>query len=150
MNTELLKRVSFTFIAIATILFAGWVIMGGLKNVKERKDEISQIITAIDTAKYEEVTYVNARRFTSSNLYNLHCKMCHGNQGTGDGVVARFHADQYCPHDLSQLKKTDEEVYFVIVKGTEHMPDTSKAVSKHVLTNDDVWMVVYYIKKFKK
>jgi cytochrome c5 len=107
-------------------------------------------IAAVDTAKYEEIRYVNAKHFTSSGLYNLHCKLCHGNDGTGAGVIARYHVNDYCPHDLSQITKTDEEVYFVIIKGTEHMPDTSKRVSEHVLTNDDVWMVVYYIKKFKE
>lgn len=149
MNKELLKRVLITFIGISVGYFIGWLIIKDVKAKYENK-ESTEISITIDTTKYEEVRYVGAKHFTSSNLYNLHCKMCHGNDGTGDGVIARYHADEYCPHDLSQITKTDEEVYFVIIKGTEHMPDTSKPVAKHILTDDDVWMIVYYIKKFKE
>jgi hypothetical protein len=103
----------------------------------------------IDTTKYDEVRYVTAKHFTSSGLYNLHCKMCHGNNGTGDGIVARYHKDEYCPYDLSKNKKSEQQVYYIILNGTEHMPDAEKPVSKHILTNDDIWMVVVYIKNFK-
>ena len=109
----------------------------------------SQIIPA-DTIKYDEVRYVTAKHFTSSGLYNLHCKLCHGVDGTGDGVVARYNKDEYCPYDLSKLKKPDQEVYYVILNGTDHMPDASKPVAKHVLTDNDIWMVVFYIKKFRE
>lgn len=103
----------------------------------------------IDTVKYSEVRYVSAKHFTSSGLYNLHCKFCHGNDGTGDGVVAR-HNEEICPYDLSKVTKTDKEVYYVVLNGTEHMPDATKPVAKHVLTDDDIWLVVVYIKKFRE
>lgn len=111
--------------------------------------DTAQIIP-VDTTKYEEVRYVNARHFTSSNLYNLHCKLCHGYDGTGSGPLARYHKDEYCPHDLSKVTKPDQEVYFIILNGTEHMPNATKPVAKHILTDDDIWMVVVYIKKFKE
>jgi hypothetical protein len=117
------------------------------KNDWVANDTVQTILA--DTIKYEEVRYVTARRFTSSGLYNLHCKQCHGINGTGDGVLARYNA-KICPHDLSKVTLRDQEVYFVILNGEEHMPPASKPVSKHVLTNDDIWIVVYYIKKFKK
>ena len=107
-------------------------------------------IVQIDTSKYDEVRFVTAKHFTSSGLYNLHCKMCHGNDGTGNGVVARYHPEEYCPYDLSKVKKPEQEVYYVILNGTEHMPDAKKPVSKHILTDDDIWLVVVYIKKFQK
>jgi len=112
-------------------------------------DNKLEIVTQIDTTKYEEVRYVNAKHFTSSGLYNLHCKLCHGNNGTGDGVVARYN-EEICPYDLSKVTKTDKEVYFVILNGADHMPDASKPVANHILTHDDIWLVVYYIKKFKE
>jgi len=111
---------------------------------------ISSEVLPVDSSKYEEVRYVTARHFTSSGLYNLHCKMCHGNNGTGDGVVARHHQDKYCPYDLSKVTKPDQEVYYVILNGTEHMPSAKKPISKHILTDDDIWLVVVYIKDFRK
>lgn len=117
------------------------------KNDSSAIDTVQTILA--DTIKYEEVRYVTAKRFTSSGLYNLHCKQCHGLNGTGDGVLARYNAE-ICPHDLSKVTKPDQEVYFVVLNGADHMPDASKPVSKHVLTNNDIWIVVYYIKKFKK
>lgn len=104
----------------------------------------------VDTAKYEEIRYVNARHFTTSNLYGIHCKLCHGVDGTGDGPIARSHKDEYCPLDLSKVTKPDKEVYYVILNGTEHMPNATKPVAKHILTNDDIWLVVFYIKKFRE
>lgn len=107
-------------------------------------------ISSIDTNKFDEVRYTTTKRFTSSGLYNLHCKLCHGNDGTGDGVIARYHQEEYCPYDLSKVEKPDQQVYYVILNGTEHMPDASKPVANHILTDDDIWMVVVYIKKFRE
>jgi len=109
----------------------------------------SEKVIPVDSFQYEEVRYVAAKHFTSSGLYNLHCKLCHGSDGSGDGVIARYHEEEFCPYDLSKVKKPDHEIYFVILNGSEHMPNTKKPVSKHILTNDDIWMVIVYIKQFK-
>jgi len=110
---------------------------------------VSSEIIPVDSSYYEEVRYVSGKHFTSSGLYNLHCKMCHGNTGAGDGVVARYHKEEFCPYDLSKVKKPDQEVYYVVLNGSGYMPNAEKPVSKHVLTNDDIWLVVVYIKKFR-
>ena len=72
----------------------------------------------IDSSQYEidTVNLVEMKKFKSSSLYGLHCKMCHGNYGTGDGVKARF-GDDICPYDLTKENKTDKEVYYVILNG---------------------------------
>lgn len=140
-----------SFIVIAIVfLFLGSLITLFIteKGFAKQPKKISSIST-IDTTKYEEVRYVNAKHFTSSGLYNLHCKQCHGNYGTGDGVLARYNS-KICPHDLSKVTKTDQDVYFIILKGGDYMPDATRPVSDHVLTDDNIWMVVYYIKKFKE
>jgi hypothetical protein len=135
-----------------TLMFAMWFISCDNKTNKETPiiPVVSSEIIPVDSSKYQEVRYVTAKHFTSSGLYNLHCKMCHGNEGTGDGVIARYHKEEFCPYDLTKVKKPDQEVYYVILNGTEHMPDAKKPVSKHVLTNDDIWLVVVYIKNFQK
>jgi len=156
MNEDLKTKIKFTLIGLVMTVFLimmynsiVWVVKNSA-NPNKNQDTIELSTLPVDTVKYEEVRYVNAKHFTSSGLYNLHCKMCHGNDGTGDGVIARYHADKYCPRDLSKVTKPDEEVYYVILEGTDHMPDATKPISKHVLTNNDIWMVVYHIKKFRK
>ena len=68
--------------------------------------------------------------------------MCHGLNGKGDGVKAR-HDTTICPYDLSKETKVDKEVYYVVLNGTNKMPN------QYELIEDDVWLIVIYIKKFK-
>lgn len=134
---------------LLTLMFTIGFMSCDNKTNKTNIPIVSSEIIPIDSSQYEEVRYVAAKHFTSSGLYNLHCKMCHGIDGAGDGVVAR-HQKEYCPYDLSKVKKPDQEVYYVILNGTEHMPSAEKPISKHILTDDDIWLVVVYIKKFRK
>lgn len=147
MNKKLFVRIAITFSVIALVFFLGSKI-----RITEIQDSgiYSEEAIPLDTTKYEEVRYVNAKHFTSSQLYGLHCKLCHGMDGSGTGPVTRYD-NGLCPADLTKhVDRTDQHVYYVILNGTEHMPDATKPVAKHVLTNDDIWMVVYHVKTFQK
>ena len=113
-------------------------------NWEKQPQQINQL-SDIDTSMYQvdTVKVVRMKHLTSSNLYNLHCKFCHGSNGDGDGVKAR-HDSTICPHDLSQVTKPDKEVYYIVLDGKQKMPN------QHELTKDDVWVIVIYIKKFRK
>lgn len=160
MNTELLKRVVITFSGLIVGFLIGWLVIrivtSSIENVA--RDDSALPVSGIDigadfpldTARYEEIRYVNARHFTSSQLYGLHCKLCHGVDGSGTGPVTRYD-NGLCPADLTKhVNRTDQHVYYVILNGTEHMPDATKPVSKHVLTDDDIWMIVYHVKTLQK
>ena len=70
--------------------------------------------------------------------------MCHGLNGTGNGVKARYDTS-ICPYDLSKETKLDKEVYYVVVNGLDDkMPKHQK------LQENEVWLIVFYIKAFKK
>lgn len=79
----------------------------------------------------------------SRGLYSSHCKFCHGNKGKGDGIKARIDT-ALCPHDLTKIDKPDQYVYYVILKGDKHMPP-----GEIYLNDEQVWMLVVHIKKFK-
>lgn len=107
--------------------------------------ETTPISKSADTTELQidTVKAVTMRHLSSSNLYGLHCKMCHGNYGIGDGVKARFDTT-ICPYDLTKVTKPDKEVYYVVLNGKEKMPN------QHELDTTDVWVIVVYIKKFRK
>ena len=85
---------------------------------------------------------ITLKEFKENELYMKNCRFCHGNQGQGDGVKARLDTT-ICPYDLSKEKRPDKEVYYVIVEGVDKMPNHKK------LKDDDVWLLVVHIKKFK-
>ena len=99
---------------------------------------------SIDTTKFsvDTIKVVKMKHLSSSNLYSLHCKMCHGSDGKGDGVKAR-HDTTLCPYDLSKVTKPDKDVYYIVLNGEYKMPNQRE------LTDEDVWVIVVYIKKFK-
>ena len=68
--------------------------------------------------------------------------MCHGNFGTGNGVKARLDTT-ICPYDLTKENKTDKEIYYIILNGNNKMPNQIE------LDNEDVWLIILHIKKFK-
>jgi len=106
--------------------------------------ESSNVTAVFDTSQFQidTIKVVKMAHLPASNLYRLHCQMCHGLNGKGDGVKAR-HDTTICPYDLSKETKVDKEVYYVVLNGTNKMPN------QHELIEDDVWLIVIYIKKFK-
>ena len=106
--------------------------------------ESSNVTTVFDTSQFQidTIKVVKMAHLPPSNLYRLHCQMCHGLNGVGDGVKAR-HDTTICPYDLSKETKLDKEVYYIVLNGTNKMPN------QYELIEDDVWLIVIYIKKFK-
>ena len=99
----------------------------------------------IDTTQFQvdTVKITTMKHLTSSNIYGIHCKMCHGNYGIGDGIKARMDTT-ICPYDLTKITKPDKEIYYIVLNGKEKMPN------QYELDTTDVRMMVFYIKKFKK
>ncbi len=77
-------------------------------------------------------------------LYNIHCAVCHGDTGQGDGPMAeKFEKPK--PADLNSTHATslqDGEVYLVISRGFGTMPPLSEN-----LTARERWDVVNYVRQ---
>ena len=101
-------------------------------------DSLAKIGYTIDT-----IRLVSLKEFQGSFLYDKNCKMCHGNEGKGDGVVARH--TNICPFDLTKLDKTDDRIYYVIINGKNNMPPKGDKLS-----DEDVWILIIYVKELKK
>ncbi len=75
-------------------------------------------------------------------LYSLHCQMCHGAQGHGDGPLAKYF-DQ-TPQNLTSpiiTAEFDGPVYLVLTQGLGQMP----ALAEN-LTPRERWDVVNYVR----
>jgi mono/diheme cytochrome c family protein len=75
-------------------------------------------------------------------LYGLHCQLCHGPQGHGDGPLARYF--DRTPPNLAGPQITaefDGSVYLTIVQGFGQMPPLAEN-----LTPRERWDVINYVR----
>jgi len=75
-------------------------------------------------------------------LYDIHCQVCHGAQGHGDGPLASYF--DRTPQNLTSAQITDEfdgSVYLTIVQGFGQMPSLSEN-----LTLRERWDVINYVR----
>jgi len=80
-------------------------------------------------------------------LFAINCKMCHGENGQGDGPVAPFLA-KYKPANLTSplLKAMSDGAVFLVI--TNGVPDRMPALNEN-LTVRERWDVVNYIRTLK-
>ena len=80
---------------------------------------------------------------TGRQLYEVHCLVCHGAQGRGNGLVGQKFVPQ--PMDLTldyvQLQP-DGQLYYTISHGSIAMPYYRQAIAA-----EDRWNVINYIKE---
>ena len=86
-----------------------------------------------------------------TQLYDVNCAMCHGQDAHGDGPVAKYFQQQgtdvtpVAPPDFrSDLVRgySDGQLYWVVTYGVGNMP-----AFQQLLTDQQVWAVVSYIKE---
>jgi len=83
---------------------------------------------------------------TGKELYNQHCKSCHGTKGKGDGPKAA-QLDTECgdftkPATQSQ---TDGSLFYKTSEGRKDMPSFKKKIPDA----NDIWSVVNYMRTLK-
>ncbi len=75
-------------------------------------------------------------------LYEIHCQVCHGAQGHGDGPLSSYF--DRTPQNLTAAQITDEfdsSVYLTIVQGFGQMPSLAEN-----LTRRERWDVINYVR----
>ena len=78
-------------------------------------------------------------------LYNKHCKSCHGTMGKGDGPKAAELETE--TGDFSKMpEQTDGEILYKVKEGRDDMPSFKKKITD----DEDIWNIVNYVKTFKK
>ncbi|OGO66607.1 MAG: hypothetical protein A2030_11925 [Chloroflexi bacterium RBG_19FT_COMBO_50_10] len=75
-------------------------------------------------------------------LYGIHCQVCHGAQGNGDGPLSSYF--DRTPQNLTTTKITSEfdgSVYLTILQGFGQMPSLAENLTLH-----ERWDVINYVR----
>lgn len=78
-------------------------------------------------------------------LYDKHCKSCHGKEGLGDGPKSgelETPTPDFTTEDFQA--QTDGAIFYKTTFGKEDMPEFSKKIS----SDEDRWLIVHYLRKF--
>jgi mono/diheme cytochrome c family protein len=84
---------------------------------------------------------------TGRKYYNIHCKVCHGVVGSGDGPVTLVHREAGMPippqlySDKIRKEWQDGQLYHTIQMGQGQMPAYGTR-----MTEDQKWAVVHYVR----
>ena len=83
---------------------------------------------------------------TGKELYNQHCKSCHGTKGKGDGPKAA-QLDTECGDFTKAVtqSQTDGALYYKTAEGRKDMPSFKKKIPDAY----DIWAVVNYMRTLK-
>ncbi len=79
-------------------------------------------------------------------LYAIHCQLCHGDQGHGDGPLAHYFTKP-APRNLLDPEVTgqaDGPLYITIIQGFGEMPPLSENV-----TPREAWDIVNYLRTLR-
>lgn len=82
-----------------------------------------------------------------SDLFQTNCAMCHGSQGHGDGPAGQSLVPK--PKNLAVLQKSvaDDYLFWRISEGKS---GTSMVAWKGILTEDQIWQIVSFIRTLKE
>lgn len=84
---------------------------------------------------------------TGKEVWNQHCKSCHGTKGLGDGPKAANLKTE--PGDFSKAdvqSEPDGSLFYRISEGRDDMPSFKRKIPE----KEDIWSVVNYMRTMKK
>lgn len=83
---------------------------------------------------------------TGKELYNKHCKSCHGSKGLGDGPKSATLETLVPPFNTKNFTaQTDGEIYYQTFIGRDEMPNFEKKITDE----GDRWALVNFIRTLK-
>lgn len=84
------------------------------------------------------------------DIFKIHCMMCHGENGGGDGPAAASLRPKPGNIAASQSTLDDSYLYWRITEGGMRAPFSSAMPSwKSILSEEEIWQVIAYIRTFK-
>ncbi|MGE5384240.1 MAG: c-type cytochrome [Omnitrophica WOR_2 bacterium] len=129
-----------TFLTLAFMFSLANIAMaqkaGGPWNVPAKYKTMKSTIKANDPT-------VNS---VGKEMFNKHCKSCHGTKGLGDGPKSAM-LKTTVPSFASKTfqAETDGEVYYQSIVGRDEMPN----FEKKIVDEGDRWALVNYIRSLK-
>ena len=81
------------------------------------------------------------------DLWNKHCSSCHGKTGKGDGSKAAQLETPLSDFTTDEVQKqSDGELFYKTLEGRDEMPTFKKKIPEE----EDVWLVINYVRSMKK
>lgn len=81
------------------------------------------------------------------DLYNQHCKSCHGKEGYGDGNKAGELDTEMRDFTIEDVQsQTDGELYYKAIIGRNEMPNFEKKIP----SKEDQWLLVNYLRTLEE
>jgi len=102
-------------------------------------------------AKYQNMknpTDANDANITiGKSLYSKHCKSCHGKEGLGDGTKAEEVDGDLGDFSSAEFQsQSDGALFYKSYFGRDDMPNYEKKIPDE----EDMWMVVHYMRTLKQ
>lgn len=83
----------------------------------------------------------------AKSLYDKHCKSCHGKSGLGDGPKSKELDTDAGDFSVAKFQaQSDGELFYKTTFGRDDMP----AYDKKIANDEDRWLIVNYMRTFKK
>ena len=88
---------------------------------------------------------------TGSDIFRIHCLMCHGENGSGDGPAALSLNPKPESFAANQDKLSDAYLFWRISEGGLITPFSSAMPSwKSILREEEIWDVISYLRTLKE
>ncbi len=79
-------------------------------------------------------------------MYNKHCKSCHGTKGLGDGPKSAALKTVVPPFNTKEFQaQSDGEIYYESIVGRDEMPN----FEKKIVDEGDRWALINYLRTLK-
>ena len=84
-------------------------------------------------------------------IFRIHCVMCHGENGAGDGPVASSLKPKPVSFAADQDKLSDAYLYWRISEGGLMKPFSSAMPSwKSILSEEEIWQMISYLRTLEE
>ena len=136
-----MRRIVFVWLASMLLLAA----CGGNEN-SSAADENAPLAPV--PSEYAGLTnpYGAEAAQAGAETFRTNCEMCHGPQGHGDGPAGQ--ALDPKPRDLAKLQ-TQAGDDFLFWRISEGKPGTSMVAFKGILSEEQIWQIVSFIRTLK-
>jgi mono/diheme cytochrome c family protein len=132
-------------IAILLLLISG--VVGSSYTIKQTSPKKPWPVPDAEKNKKNPVASSADVLATGKELWNTHCKSCHGAKGLGDGSKAAQLKTE--PGDFSKADtqgQSDGSLFYKITEGRDDMPGFKKKIPD----DEDRWSLVVYTRTMKK
>ena len=133
---------------IAVFLFiAGFILTSMISGFRPFNQKKPWIVPDVAKNKRNPVPSDAQTIATGKDLWNLHCKSCHGTKGLGDGPKSAQLKTE--PGDFSKADvqaQTDGALFYKISEGRDDMPKFKQKIPDE----DDRWSLVNFMRTLKK